>query len=277
MGLANRHNERDLVIPKYREQLLKAIEKDLLHDSNVLAVFYGGSLGNKNTDLYSDIDLRIVVKEEVFEEYRLNKKQRAKNWGEVLFFEDFPWSTYSIAHYDTFIKVDTFYYKVRDVQPSVWLQNIKIVRDTIGLMKDVLEKSMKLSYKPNDQEVEIWRTKFFAYVHEAYRRVMRKEIYYALHCLDNIRFSMVTAWYMDAGFQPNTFGDWAKVEGDRSKLLDWQLKLLEQWHSSRDPNEIMNVIKNVIPEFLRVHKSLCGKLDIEENPELVEEIFNMVL
>jgi hypothetical protein len=79
-------------------------------------------------------------------------------------------------------------------------------------LKDVLEKSMNLSYTPNVQEVEIWRTKFFAYIHEAYRRVMRKEIYYALHCLDNIRFSMVAAWYMDAGFQPNTFGDWAKVQ-----------------------------------------------------------------
>jgi hypothetical protein len=76
---------------------------------------------------------------------------------------------------------------------------------------------------------------------------------------------------------PNTFGDWAKVEGERSKLFDWQLKLLEQWHSSRDPNEIMNVIKSVVLEFLRVHKSLCGKLGFEENPKWVEEILNMVL
>jgi hypothetical protein len=65
----------------------------------------------------SDID----VKDEVYEEYRLDKKLRSKNWGKVLFFEDFPWSTYSIAHYDTFIKVDTFYYKVKDIQPSVCL------------------------------------------------------------------------------------------------------------------------------------------------------------
>lgn len=49
---------------------------------------------------------------------------------------------------------------------------------------------------------------------------------------------MAAAWYMEAGYQPNTFGDWAKLEGDRSKLLDWQLKLLKQWHSSREPNEI---------------------------------------
>lgn len=31
------------------------------------------------------------------------------------------------------------------------------------------------------------------------------------------RLSLVTAWYMDAGIQPNTFEDWAKLEGSRSQ------------------------------------------------------------
>ncbi|MCO0600516.1 hypothetical protein NGI46_24545 [Peribacillus butanolivorans] len=277
MGFETKHRKRDFEIPKHRQILLNEIEQDLLSDENVLAVFYGGSLGNQNTDLYSDIDLRVVVKDEVFEEYRLNKKQRAKNWGKVLFFEDFPWTTYSIAHYDTFIKVDTFYYKMKDIQSSVWLQNIKIVHDTNGLVHDILKKSMSLSYMPNVQDVEIWRTKFFAYVHEAYRRTMRKEIYYALHCIDNLRFSMTTAWYMEAGKQPNTFGDWAKLEGERSKLQDWQLSLLAEWHSSREPDEILKVIKSIVPEFIKIHKSLCKKLEIEENPEWVDEILDMVV
>ncbi|HEY4552795.1 MAG TPA: hypothetical protein VIG80_06345 [Bacillaceae bacterium] len=269
--------ERDMALPEHREDLMNAIENDLLDDVNILGVFYGGSIGNNNTDLYSDIDLRIIVKDEVFEEYRLNKKQRAKNWGTVLFFEDFPWAAHSIAHYDTFIKVDTFYYKARDIHPSVWLQNIKIVRDTENFLKDVLEKSAKLLYLPTVQEVEIWRTKFFAYVHEAYRRVKRKEIYYALQCIDHLRLSMVTGWYMDAGVQPNTFGDWAKLEGSRSRLNGWQLNLLEKWHSSREPDEILQVTKSIIPEFMKVHRSLCGKLEMDENPDWVEEIIDMAL
>lgn len=36
---------------------MKKIEDDLLNDPNILVVFYGGSIGNQNTDLYSDIDL----------------------------------------------------------------------------------------------------------------------------------------------------------------------------------------------------------------------------
>lgn len=277
MGLENKHRERDLNIPKHRQTLLNKIEQDLTKDENVLAVFYGGSIGKKNTDLYSDIDLRIVVKDDVFEEYRLNKKERTNNWGKVLYYEDFPWATYSIAHYDTFIKVDTFYYKTKDIQPSVWLQNISIVYDKTGFMEDVLDQSKKLSYSPTVQEVEIWRTKFFAYVHEAYRRVHRKEMYYALNCLDNLRMSMVMAWYMDKGIQPNSFGDWAKIEGERSELDSWQLSLLADWHSNREPKEIMDVIKKIVPEFKKTHKNLCEKLNIEENSEWVDEIIGMVL
>src|SRR5690606_40255131 len=47
----------------------------------------------------------------------------------------------------------------------------------------------------------------------------------------SMRLSMVTAWYMDAGIQPNSFGDWAKLEGNRSKLSELQLLLLEKWDS----------------------------------------------
>lgn len=189
-----------------------------------------------------------------------------------MFFEDLPWATYTIAHYDSFIKVDTFYYKVKDIQPSVWLQNIKIIHDPLGFMKDILHASMGLTYFPTADEVDIWRTKFFAYVHETYLRVMRNEIYYALRCIDNLRLSMITGWYMEENIQPNTFGDWARLEGNQTKLNDWQLSQLENWFCIREANEIMNVVKKMLPEFKRVHHSLCKKTEIDENPEWVNEI-----
>jgi hypothetical protein len=106
---------------------------------------------------------------------------------------------------------------------------------------------------------------------------MRKGMYYALHCVDQLRLSMTTAWYMEAGIQPNAFGDWAKIEGNRSKWQDWQRSLLESWDCNRDPFAIMNVVKRIVPEFKRVHKSLCEKLQIEENPEWVDKVLNMVI
>lgn len=63
---------------------MNAIELDLASDDQVLAVYYGGSIGNQNMDTYSDIDLRVVVEDEAFEQHRLNKKQRTEKLGQSL-------------------------------------------------------------------------------------------------------------------------------------------------------------------------------------------------
>lgn len=278
MGFESRHRKRDLELPKYRESLLTAIENDLFNDDYVLAFFYGGSIGNENTDVFSDIDLRVVVKPGKIKGYISNKKNRASTWGNVLYFEDLnPHANYTIAHYDCFIKVDVFYYTPDEIHPSVWLQNIKILKDSEEMMANVLKQSMCLTYKPSLDEFENWRSKFFAYLHEAYRRALREEYYYALDCLDKLRLSMVTAWYMDGEVQPNTFGDWAKYEGSRSKLDDEQKLLLESWNCRRDTNEIINVMKDIVHEFKQVHHSLCKKLNSQEDLKRVNRIVNMVL
>ncbi|ERM15956.1 hypothetical protein [Brevibacillus laterosporus] len=120
----------------HRQTIMNRIEQDLLKDSNILSVFYRGSIGNQNTDLYSDIDLRIVVKDEFYEEYLALKKQRANNWGNVLFYEDDPLANYSVVHFSSFIKVDSFYYRAEDMQPSIWLQaeNLEWVDEILNLI-----------------------------------------------------------------------------------------------------------------------------------------------
>lgn len=106
---------------------------------------------------------------------------------------------------------------------------------------------------------------------------MRKEYYYALNCIDQLRLSMVTAWYMIADVQPNTFGDWANYEGGRSKLEDWQKSLLESWMCGRNPQEIFQVMDRIVHEFRKVHYSLCGILHWKEDEAWLDEIINKVL
>ncbi|MFL2136787.1 aminoglycoside 6-adenylyltransferase [Ruoffia sp. FAM 24228] len=278
MTFISKHEERDSELPKEREKLLDNIQNDLFEDDNILAFFYGGSIGNETTDLFSDIDLRVVVKPDKINEYVLNKKNHAENWGKVLYFEDLnPSSIYIVAHYDSFIKVDIFYYTPEYIQPSVWLKNIKILKDTDGMLTNILEQSLNHTYEPTLDEFEFWRTKFFAHLHEAYRRTLRKEYYYALDCIDKLRLSIVTAWYMESGMQPNSFGDWAKYEGNRSSLKDWQKSLLESWECKRDTVEIMNVMRSIVFEFKEVHRSLCNTVGVKEDPEWVNRIINSVL
>lgn len=278
MDFMSKHKERDIDLPYKRKKLLDKIQNDLLNDENILGVFYGGSLSNETTDYFSDIDLRVVVRSEKINEYILDKNKRANKWGDVLYFENLnPSSIYTVVHYNCFIKVDVFYYSIEEIQPSVWLKNIKIVKDTNEMIQDIFKQSIALTYKPSLDEFEIWRTKFFAYLHETYRRSMRKEVYYALDCVDKLRLLMSTAWYMDSGIQPNTFGDWAKYEGSRSKLENWQKSLLESWECGRNTIEIMNVVKSIVFEFKKVHHSLCNTLEIQEDTEWVDEVISKVL
>ncbi|WP_331249017.1 hypothetical protein [Evansella clarkii] len=196
----------------------------------------------------------------------------------MIYFEDTDsLSVYTVAHYDCFVKVDVFYYTPDKIQPTVWLQNIKIIKDTNGMMASILEKSMKYTYQPSPEEIEVWRTKFFAHLHEAYRRAMRKEYYYALQSVDNLRLAISAAWYMEKGVQTNAFGDWAKYEGGRSKLDPWQKSLLESWECGRSTMEIMTVMKSIVHEFKTVHSSLCTKLGIEEDSALIDKIVNTVI
>jgi hypothetical protein len=213
----------------------------------------------------------------VFEQYRLNKMQRAQNWGEVIFYEDFPWASHSVAHYKDFIKVDSFYYTQKDIQPSVWMKEIEIVCDRKEFLQQIQKDSEKLEYKPSFEEFDIWRNKFFAYSHEVYRGVKRAEFFYALSSLDSIRLLLTTGWFMEVGIQPNNPGYWAKLGGDRSRLQDWQESFLEETLCRHKEDDIKKSLSVVIPEFIRIHKVLCEKFEIEENPNKVTEIFKMIM
>lgn len=101
---------------------------------------------------------------------------------------------------------------------------------------------------------------------------MRKEYFYALHCLDCMRLLIIQGWYMDAGFQPNTFGDWAKLEGKHSRLQKNQLDLLNSWFSASDPEAIRSVVKSLLPEFKKIHHQLCSKTGLSCDPEWIETI-----
>jgi predicted nucleotidyltransferase len=278
VGFGAKFYERDLKLPMVLKKLNQAISIDLTGDPNVLAFFYGGSAAKDNMDLYSDLDLRIVVNDENFEEYRRNKMERAKKWGEVLFYEDFPWASHSVAHYTDFVKVDSFYYKKEDLKPSLYLkEGTKIIYDPHKIVERAVQESQTLSYYVTEENFEIWRGKFFAHMHEVYRRVMREEFYYALSSLDMLRWSMAAGWDMVNDRIPNQMGVWSNYEGRRSHLDNRQIALLESWHCDRDPEKIHGVIKSILPEFKRLHSKLCNKLAINEELDWMDKIIKKII
>lgn len=278
VSFRSRHYNRDLELPKHRDRLLQAAVSDLSGDPDVLAVYLGGSLAKGDIDVYSDIDLRVVVNPERLQKFVDEKLNRSKRWGNVVFFEDSgPQYSYTVAHYDCFVKVDIFYYKPDDLRPSMWLQDTKTVYDPHGIVRKIYEDSLRITYSPSIEEFERWRGKVFAYMHEMYRRVMREEISYALKTLSGLSWFIVQGWNMDAGRRPIPLLDWSKVEGARSGLEDWQLSLLHTWHSERDANAIMKSMASMIPELLRLNKALSRKLQADEKAGLWEQVISMVL
>ncbi len=278
MEFETTHEERDARLIHEREKLKNAINRDLIQDENVLAVFYGGSMAKGNHDRYSDLDLRIVVTDEVYETYRKNKKERAMNWGDVLYYEDFPWAKHTVAHFNNFVKVDAFYYKKEDLKPSHYMkEEAGIEYDPYDIVKGVREQSQHLHFEVNIGEFEIWRSKFFAHMHEVYRRMKRGELYYALHSLDMMRWSVAAGWDMADDRQPNASGEWSKYEGERSLFDKREQDLLARWDAGRDPEGIYHVMKSIVPEFKQVHGRLCKKLGVDERAEWVDEIVGLVL
>ncbi|MED3996063.1 nucleotidyltransferase domain-containing protein [Peribacillus frigoritolerans] len=170
MGFVSKHLERDESLPKHRDVILKNALKDLKTDSNVLAIYLGGSLAKGNIDNYSDVDLHTIVTSEKKSDFIKDKKNRAKNWGEVLFYEDFnPFSPVVVTHYDCFVKVDSWYHSPNEIVPSIWLKGLKVLYDPTNIISNVIKKSSNLVYKPSSEEVEFWRGKLLAFIQNSIR------------------------------------------------------------------------------------------------------------
>ncbi|WP_409300472.1 nucleotidyltransferase domain-containing protein [Peribacillus sp. SCS-155] len=253
--------------------------KDLTMDDDVLAIYQAGSLAKGNFDHYSDIDLHIIVNHEKIANFIKEKRERSRKWGEALFYEDSnPLSPVVVTHYDSFVKVDSWYHAPEEVVPSIWLKGCRVLYDPHKVITDIIKEASLIVYNPSSEEIVFWRGKVLAFIHETYRAVMRGEIYYALSNLDRIRWLIVAGWYMEKEEHlDGAYGVWSKIEGARSKLDEWQLSLLEAWECNRDANEVMKTMMSFLPEFLRLNKSLSKLVDIDDKEEKIRTIIEMAI
>jgi predicted nucleotidyltransferase len=279
VGFVSKHLERDLALPKHRDILLESALTNLTSDPNVLAIYQAGSLARGNFDNYSDIDLHIIVNPKLKADFIKEKRNRAAIWGRVLFYEDFnPSSPIVVTHYDSFVKIDSWYHSPEEVVPSIWLKGYKVLYDPNNIISDIIRESSHKVYKPSADEVEFWRGKLLAFIHETYRAVMRGEIYYALANLDRVRWLVVSGWYMEmTEHLDSPYGVWSKIEGERSKLNQEQLSLLKSWECGRNLDQMMKTVVSIVPEILRLNKYLSNEVDIAENEDHIKKIIDMVI
>ncbi|MGZ9816857.1 nucleotidyltransferase domain-containing protein [Peribacillus simplex] len=157
-GFVSKHLERDAFLPKQRDILLENALKDLSANPDVLAIYLAGSLVKGNDDNYSDIDLHTVVNSKRKADFLKGKRNRANNWVNVTFHEDYNTSSpYVVTLYNTFVKVDSWYHASEEIVPSIWLKEVEVIYAPFNVMSHVIKESAKLVYKPSADDVEHWR------------------------------------------------------------------------------------------------------------------------
>ena len=204
----------DSNLPVDRDRLKNRLLRLVKEDEEILGCFFSGSIGNKTEDYYSDIDARIVLKDGL--DLKRKQVQIIRAIGKYLFIERLE-ETDSIIHYDTFIKLDLFVYTVADLEPSIWMKHIEIVKD-FGLLRELSEKSQGLDYQITQVEFDHLINTYYANYFELYRCWKREEYNFLEHLILSMKHCLVSMWYVSKGFAPNPDQDWAKYEGRKTKL-----------------------------------------------------------
>lgn len=273
----------DSNLPVDRDRLKNRLIRLVKEDEEILGCFFSGSIGTKTEDNYSDIDARIIVKDNI----NLKRKQVEiiRAIGKYLFIEKLEEKS-SIIHYDTFIKLDLFVYTVEDLTPSIWLKNIAIVKD-FGLLEDLSKKSQGLSYSITQKEFDELINNYYADYFELYRCWKREEYNYLEHLILSMKHCLVSMWYVSKGFAPNPAMDWAKYEGRKTKLTHLEANFilsytpfeLEQLEEFTKKMEILvfeaaekistyNRLSFSQETFKKVHRRISFKVELpEENKE----------
>ena len=106
----------DSNLPVDRDRLKNRLIRLVKEDEEIIGCFFSGSIGKRTEDFYSDIDARIIVKDNV----NLMRKQQEviRSIGEYLFVETFT-EECSVIHYATFIKLNLFIYRPNMLEASV--------------------------------------------------------------------------------------------------------------------------------------------------------------
>lgn len=273
----------DSNLPVDRDRLKNRLIRLVKEDEEILGCFFSGSIGTKTEDNYSDIDARIIVKDNI----NLKRKQVEiiRAIGKYLFIEKLEEKS-SIIHYDTFIKLDLFVYTVEDLTPSIWMKNIAIVKD-FGLLEDLSKKSQSLSYSITQKEFDELINNYYADYFELYRCWKREEYNYLDHLILSMKHCLVSMWYVSKGFAPNPAMDWAKYEGRKTKLTHLEANFilsytpfeLEQLEEFTKKMEILvfeaaekistyNRLSFSQETFRKVHRRISFKVELpEENRE----------
>ncbi len=181
-------------------------------DEDVLGLLYWGSLGRGVADRYSDLDIEIWVRDEVFEDPAEKLEQILGRLGKIRFsYRRGPgFSTGFVG--DAWTKVDLVLKRRADLTPGPLYAEVRVVKDTGGVLARLVAESAPERVTATPEET---RT--------AVEEAIDSQIYIALQ---NARGAVWSA-YGDTGYRATVLYEiLAKLRGRRSYGLRYVEELL---------------------------------------------------
>ncbi|WP_142254865.1 nucleotidyltransferase domain-containing protein [Mammaliicoccus sciuri] len=239
-----------IMVEKYKIMIDHYINKK----DEILAAFYGGSLARNDSDIYSDIDLRIVINEDAKREKFIC--EFIDLFENILFIEE-KTSNFSVLHLDDLLKIDVFIFYKYELTPSIWMNNIYILKDDNEFLSQIkIQANKTVTISP--ERIAYIRNKYLAYLIETYKREKREEFHYVNYSINMMANILCYLWYLDIGEEPNSLGDWSKYQGSRTKLNSYRENILNNI-LSKDFFDQRIILNN---EFIRVLEIIDEKYTI---------------
>jgi predicted nucleotidyltransferase len=252
----------DATIAAARQRILTRIADYFSNRSGVLGLFLCGSIAEETADAASDIDFRVVVTPESYDEFCSMRDEAPESWGELLFNSGTMSNSMRVSHFRPFVKVDVFYYRPADLRPSPWYAlPVTVLLDRDHTIAQVVKQSVGMTFTATAQQVNEAINQALACGHEILRRVHRGELGYAHHILDELRLLLITHDEFLHGRPPLGFAHFEELCAD--PLL---LNAIRETYRHYDSDAVLESMQSLAHELNRQLTQLNNAFDLGRSP-----------
>lgn len=251
----------ETAITVVRERIFMRIAEYFANRTGVLGIFVCGSMADESADAASDIDVRVVVTPETFDEFCSNRHAAPESWGELLFNSGSMAPSMRVSHFRPIVKVDVFYYRPEDLRPSPWFTlPVKVLLDRDHSIMRLLEQSAGMTFSAPPEAVNETINQLLACTHEILRRVHRGELAYAQTILNEMRQLMIAADEHLGKRPPYGFSHFESECGDPA-LLD----LIRKSYCGYESEPILRVAHRLATHFAKQLSRLNNAFALQRN------------
>ncbi len=178
-------------LPQHRNLLERAVAR-FRDDDRVPGLVLGGSFALGGADFYSDVDLYMIVRDEVFDPVFAERDAAAQAIGSSLFrftVEPVPGGSRDyIVTYPGPVKLDLMYHRESELEPGPKWENRLVLKDDFGSLDAVVSRST--GYEPDRLTLEVLAEldqKFWTWCWYVFGKIVRGELWEALDGMHTIR------------------------------------------------------------------------------------------